>query len=120
MSTFDFVPVAGVAVICYLLGMGVKISPIDDKYKRRFTTKGRTNSLEEFKVGDKVKHHLWGNGTINEVVLGNLIHVLFSKMLSNAFTNRGHIVRNVCIHLYTAKPRRFLSPKYFRILLLQT
>lgn len=32
MSTFDFVPVAGVAVICYLIGMGVKISPIDDKY----------------------------------------------------------------------------------------
>lgn len=32
MSTFDFVPVAGVAVICYLIGMGIKISPIDDKW----------------------------------------------------------------------------------------
>ena len=32
MSTFDFVPVAGIAVICYLIGMGIKISPIDDKW----------------------------------------------------------------------------------------
>lgn len=32
MSTFDFVPVAGVAVICYLIGMGVKSSPIDDRW----------------------------------------------------------------------------------------
>lgn len=32
MSTFDFVPVAGVAVICYLIGMAVKISPLDDKW----------------------------------------------------------------------------------------
>ncbi len=32
MSTFDFVPVAGISVICYLIGMGVKISPINDKY----------------------------------------------------------------------------------------
>lgn len=32
MSTFDFVPVAGIAVICYLIGMGIKISPLDDKW----------------------------------------------------------------------------------------
>lgn len=32
MSTFDFVPVAGVAVICYLIGMGIKISPLDDRW----------------------------------------------------------------------------------------
>ena len=32
MSTFGFIPVAGIAVICYLIGMGFKISPIDDKW----------------------------------------------------------------------------------------
>ena len=32
MSTFDFVPVAGIAVICYLIGMGIKISPLDDRW----------------------------------------------------------------------------------------
>lgn len=32
MSTFGFVPVMGIAVICYLLGEGVKISPLDNKW----------------------------------------------------------------------------------------
>ena len=32
MSTFDFVPVAGIAVICYFIGIGIKVSPIDDKF----------------------------------------------------------------------------------------
>ena len=32
MSTFGFVPVAGIAVICYLIGVGIKISPLDDKW----------------------------------------------------------------------------------------
>ena len=32
MSTFGLVSVAGIAVICYLIGMIVKASPLDDKW----------------------------------------------------------------------------------------
>ena len=61
-------------------------SPIDDNCKKRFNTKNRTNSPEEFKVGDKVKHHLWGSGTINEIVLGNLLYSVDFDSLSTHYT----------------------------------
>lgn len=32
MSTFDFVPVAAIAVICYLIGVAVEKSPLDNKW----------------------------------------------------------------------------------------
>lgn len=31
-SMFGIVGVAAIAVICYLVGMGVKVSPLDDKF----------------------------------------------------------------------------------------
>lgn len=32
MSTMDIVPVAGIVIICYLIGLGIKISKIEDKW----------------------------------------------------------------------------------------
>jgi hypothetical protein len=32
MGIPEFATVAGIVVICYLIGMGVKASPLDDKY----------------------------------------------------------------------------------------
>lgn len=32
MNIPEFATVAGIVVICYLIGMGVKISPLDDKF----------------------------------------------------------------------------------------
>lgn len=32
MSVPEFVTVAGITVICFLIGMGVKASPLDDKW----------------------------------------------------------------------------------------
>lgn len=32
MGIPEFATVAGIVVICYLIGMGVKASPVDDKY----------------------------------------------------------------------------------------